>query len=57
VKAREWLEQFKKQVATADMKLWFLTSTGEWKQVEDEMPKGRLQIQIGFKYYDFYNTE
>ena len=57
MKAREWLEQFKKQVATADIKLWFLTSTGEWKQVEDEMPKGRLQIQIGFKYYDFYNTE
>jgi hypothetical protein len=57
MKAKEWLEQFKEQVTTADMKLWFLTSTGEWRQVDEEIPKGRMQLQIGFSYYDFYNTK
>ena len=58
MKAREWLEQFKKQVATGDTRLWFLTATKEWKLLGDEeMPKGRMQLQVGLSYYDFYNSQ
>jgi len=57
VKTREWIKQFREQVSKVDIKLWFLTSTGEWRQVDEEIPKGRMQLQIGFSYYDFYNTQ
>jgi hypothetical protein len=59
MKAKDWIKQFKEQAAKADIKLWFLTSTGEWKLLADdeEMPKGRIQVQIGFNYYDYYNSK
>ena len=59
MKATDWLGQFKEQVAATDIKLWYLTSTGEWKEInpDEEMPHGRMQLQVGFEYYDFYNTK
>jgi hypothetical protein len=59
MKAKDWIRQFKEQAAKGDIKLWFLTSTGEWRQIDgdEEMPKGRMQLQIGFEYYDFYNSQ
>ena len=58
MRAKDWISQFKEQ-AKGDIKLWFLTSTSEWKLLgdNDEMPKGRMQLQVGFKYYDFYNSK
>jgi len=56
--ARDFIKEFREQAAKADIKLWFLTSTGEWKLLADneEVPKGRIQLQIGLAYFDFYNT-
>ena len=55
---REWIKQFREQATTADIKLWCLTSTGEWRYIDndEEIPKGRVQLQVGFSYFDFYNT-
>ena len=58
MKAKDWINQFREQATKADIKVWFLTSTGEWKLLDDEeMPKGRMQLQVGFEYYDYYNTK
>ena len=59
MKAKDFIKEFREQAATAGIRLWFLTSTGEWKLLGDneEMPKGRMQIQVGFNYYDFYNSK
>lgn len=58
MKAKDFIKEFREQAEKADIKLWFLTPTGEWKLLDDEeMPKGRMQIQIGFSYYDFFNTK
>ena len=56
---REWIKQFREQATTADIKLWCLTSTGEWRYIDndEEIPKGRVQLQVGFSYFDFYNTK
>lgn len=59
MKARDFIKEFREQVAKADIKLWFLTSTSEWREIDidEEMPKGRMQLQIGWAYYDFYNSQ
>jgi hypothetical protein len=58
MKAKDFIKEFREQAATADIKLWFLAATKEWKLLGDEeMPKGRMQIQVGFNYYDFYNSK
>jgi len=59
MKAKDFIKEFREQAATANIKLWFLTASGEWKLLGDneEMPKGRMQIQVGFNYYDFYNSK
>jgi len=58
MKAKDFIKEFREQAATADIKLWFLTASGEWKLLGDEeMPKGRIQLQVGLSYYDFYNSQ
>lgn len=59
MKAKDWIKEFREQAAKADIKLWFLTSTSEWRyiDIDEEIPKGRMQLQIGLAYYDFYNSQ
>jgi len=59
MKAKDFIKEFREQAATGDIKLWFLTASGEWKLLgdNDEMPKGRMQLQVGLSYYDFYNSQ